>query len=311
LKGRVAIITGGSRGIGREVALALAREGVHIVIAAKTTTPHPTLPGTIYTVAKEVEELGVMCLPIQVDVRNEKAVINCVEKTIQKFGRIDIVINNASALWWKDIVDTPMNKYDLITQVNARGTFCLTKHCLPHMTKNSFGRVITMSPPIRLNGMAGHTAYNISKFGMTIVALGVAQEYKGKGITGNSLWPATVIESLASKNFKLGDKSLWRKASIIADATVHICQQDSNFTGNMLIDDTFLKSRCGYTDKDLEQYRCDPNIEPPRLLDIEGDLDSDTRKAFARGSIHDVEKDITNAIRESNSVGNAFYRSRM
>ena len=306
LKGRVAIITGGSRGIGREVALALAKKGCHIVIAAKTIKPHPTLPGTIYTVCKEVEALGVKALPVQVDIRNDEQIDQCIQATIDKFNRIDILINNASALWWRKITETPMKKYDLINSVNVRGTFALTRACLPYMVKNNYGRVITMSPPIRLNNMAGHTAYNISKFGMTLVALGVAAEYEGCNITGNSLWPATVIESLASKNFKLGNKSLWRKATIIADATVHICQQDGNFTGNMLIDDVFLRQICGYKDDDFIQYRCDPLCEPPRLLDMHNNIDQETRSAFSRGSVHDVSKDIKQA--KKTKIGQQYYQ---
>lgn len=168
LKGRVAIITGGSRGIGRECALALARLGCNIVIAAKTITPHPTLPGTIYTVAEEVRAIGVEALPYQVDLRDAAKIEACVEAVVKKFGRVDILVNNASALWWQDIVDTPARKYDLITSINARGTFLMTRACLSHMEKNNFGRVVTMSPPIQsgVGAFQGRTAYNISKMGM-------------------------------------------------------------------------------------------------------------------------------------------------
>ena len=148
LKGKVAIITGASRGIGRECALALARRGCNIVIAAKSAEPQPTLPGSIYTVAAEVEALGVQSLPFQVDLRDEAAVGRCVEAAVAKWGRVDICVNNASALWWQDIVDTPMKKYDLITSINARGSFAMTQACLPHMLRGGFGRVVTMSPPI-------------------------------------------------------------------------------------------------------------------------------------------------------------------
>lgn len=290
LKGRVAIVTGGSRGIGRECCLALAREGCNIVVLAKSAAPKPGLPGSIHTVAAEVKALGVRAMPVQVDVRDDKSIDAAIQQVKREFGRIDILINNASALWWHTIQDTPMKKYDLITTINSRGTFAMTRACLPHMVDGGFGRIITMSPPINTvpSAYAGRTAYNISKFGMTIVALGVAGEYKGTNITANSLWPATVIESQAAINFKLGDPSLWRKATILADSVLGICKQSSDFTGNMLIDDEFLRDRMGYKDVDFVKYRYDKNIEPPRLL-----ADEVASSAFLvkRGDVSKVDKD--------------------
>ena len=268
LAGRVAIISGASRGIGRECALALARLGCHIVVAAKTIEPHPTLPGTIFTVAEEIRALGVQALPFQVDLRDDKKIEECIAAAVEKFGRIDILINNASALWWQDIVDTPARKYDLITSINARGTFLMTRACLPHMEKNNFGRIINMSPPIsnKIGAFAGRTAYNISKMGMTMVALGVAAEYDSKNISANTMWPATVIESLASKNFKMGATDMWRKANIIADATVGLVCDEGTFSGNMLIDDEYLEQRWNLNSDDMIKYRYNPDVEPPRLL---------------------------------------------
>ncbi|KAK3248536.1 hypothetical protein CYMTET_20021 [Cymbomonas tetramitiformis] len=298
LSGKVAIVTGGSRGIGREVCLSLAKAGCNVVVAAKTIKDTPSLPGTIFTVAEEVKALGVDALPVQVDLRNVKDIEACVEKVVAHFGRIDILINNASALWWQDIADTPMNKYDLITGINSRGTFAMTKMCLPHMAKNGWGRIVNMSPPIRLDPgtLAGHTGYYISKYGMTLVALGAAAEYDGKGITANSLWPATVVESLASKNFKLGDEAMWRKASIIADATMAIISEEDTFTGHMLIDDTFLRYK-GLEDKDFVKYRCDPNVEPPRVLDMEWSPE-DSRGLFKRGDVKTLQKDMDSSTLE-------------
>jgi len=264
LTGKVAIISGSSRGIGRECALALARLGCNIVVAAKTVTPNPKLPGTIYTVAAECRALGVESLACQVDLRKLESIERCVEDTIKRFGRVDIVVNNASALWWQSIEKTPMKKFDLIMDINVRGAFALTRLCCPYMKKQGWGRVISMSPPITTGNLKGKTAYAISKMGMGIVALGVADEYKGV-ITGNTLWPATIIESYASKNFKLGTSDLWRKATIIADSTAAIICEPSSFTGNMLIDDEYLKYK-GFTKKDLVQYRYNPKVEPPRLL---------------------------------------------
>lgn len=214
----------------------------------------------------------------------------CAQETVAAFGRIDILVNNASALWWQDIADTPMSKYDLITAINSRGTFALTKECLPHMARSGFGRVVNMSPPVRLDVLAGHTAYYISKFGMTLVALGAAAEYRGKGITANSLWPATVIESLASINFKLGERSLWRKPSILTDCLLSIVAEPDSFTGNQLIDDTYLKSK-GLTAQDLAKYRCDPDVEPPRLLDMDVDQEV-ARNMFKRGDVKALDADL-------------------
>jgi citronellol/citronellal dehydrogenase len=244
LLGQTAIVTGGSRGIGRECVLALAREGANVVVAAKSATDTPNLPGTIFSVAKEAEALGVSALATQVDLRDEATITACVAATMAKFGRIDILVNNASALWWQDITDTPIKKYDLITSINSRGTFAMTQACFPHMAARKHGRVITMSPPItaNMNAYAGKTAYFISKFGMTMVALGAAAEGRGQGVTGNSLWPATVIESFAAVNFKLGEPATWRKASILADCVVSLALEPDDVTGRMLIDDVYLRS---------------------------------------------------------------------
>jgi len=291
LKGKVAIISGATRGIGKACAVALAKQGCNIVVAAKTTTPQPTLPGTIYSVAEELEQMGVQALPVKVDMRSLDDVKECVRQTVNKFGRIDILINNASALWWQRIEDTPMNKYDLITQINTRGSFALTHLCLPIMAKNGFGRVICMSPPIQTDFRAykGFTAYNISKFGMTMSALGAAAEYEGQGITGNSLWPATVIESQASKNFELGGREMWRKAQILSDCVLGLVSSEDSFTGNQLIDDEYLQDVHGLTDEDLAVYRCVPDVEPPRALASHGHMGSATVR---RGDVRRLGSDV-------------------
>jgi len=292
LTGKVAIITGATRGIGRTCAIALAKLGCNIVIAAKTTSPEPNLPGTIYTVAEEIEKLGVQALPVKTDLRKLDTIEECVRLTMEKFGRIDILINNASALWWHRIEGTPMNKYDLITGINARGHFAFARLCLPIMEKNGYGRVISMSPPIQTNFMAfkGFTAYNISKFGMTIVAMGAAAEYVGKGITGHSVWPATVIESSAAENFELGDKSMWRKANILADCVVGIVCGPDSYTGQQLIDDEYLMDQQGLTQEDLAIYRWDPNVDPPRLLDPKNKM-TEHPTSFSRGDVRKLDQD--------------------
>lgn len=294
LKGKVAIITGSTRGIGRECALALARQGCNIVVAAKSISEQPNLPGTIYSVASELEALGVGALPFQLDVRDAAACEACVAKAVEVFGTVDILVNNASALWWQDIVGTPVNKYDLITTLNCRSSFVLTKACLPHMIKNGFGRVITMSPPIRpeMEAYKGFTAYNISKFGMTMVAMGAAAEGAGHNVTGFSLWPATVIESQASINFELGERHMWRKATILADATVALVCEEADFTGRQLIDDEYLRYK-GLVDEDFVTYRYDPMVEPPRSLVENNKADAGSASAIGirRGDVRKLNQD--------------------
>lgn len=286
LTGKVAIITGATRGIGKCCAIALAKQGCNIVVAAKSVKDEPNLPGSIYSVATELEALGVKALPVRVDLRNLDDINECVRLTVETFGRIDIVINNASALWWQRMEDTPMNKYDLITQLNARGHFALTSLSLPHMEKNGYGRVISMGPPIQTDYKAfnGLTAYNISKFGMTMVAMGAAAEYEGKGITGHSLWPATIIESQASENFEMGEKSQWRKASILADCVLGLVSSADTYTGKQLIDDEYLMQEHGFVAEDMAVYRYDPAVEPHRLLAIasHGAHDSTARRGDVR-----------------------------
>ncbi|KAL6048843.1 oxidation-reduction process [Balamuthia mandrillaris] len=264
--GKVALITGASRGIGRVIALDFAKEGASVVVVAKSDKETPNLPGTIYTVAKEVEALGGKALPLKCDVRIDEDIERAVEATIKTFGRVDFLICNAGALWWKDVLDTPPKRYDLVHSVNARATFMFCRAVLPHMLKQGFGHMITMSPPINLDWIKGKVAYCISKFGMTLIAHGLAEEVRGKGVAINALWPATMIESYATINFALGDKAQWRKADILSDCVLRIVQENPNeFTGQALIDEDYLRSR-GVTD--FSHYRCDPNVEPPRITEV-------------------------------------------
>lgn len=270
LEGRVAVVTGASRGIGRACALALARAGCRVVCAAKsdgrvTSTSSGALPGDVHDVAAAC---GNGSIGVVTNVLNEASIVACVETAVRTFGRIDILVNNASALWWQDIEETPTKKYDLINGVNARGSFIMTRECMRHMKLGGYGRVINMGPPIpsaeRYAEYETKTAYYISKCGMTMVALGAAAEGKKYGITGNALWPATIVESLASENFQLGERDNWRKADILADCVVQLCL-DGHTTGQMLIDDEYLRTR-GATDDDFVKYRVNPDVEPPRLL---------------------------------------------
>src|SRR5262249_43877241 len=195
LAGRVAILTGASRGIGRAIALGLAREGCHIVVAAKSTESTEKLPGSIFTVAKEAEELGVQALPVQVDVRFPEQIEEMVVQSRQRLGRIDILINNAGALWWRPVLETPMKRFDLVMGVNARAALCCCQAVLPAMQEQRWGHIINMSPPIDLRFVPGRVAYCISKFGMTLLTHGLAEEVRPFNIGVNSLWPVTIIES--------------------------------------------------------------------------------------------------------------------
>ena len=296
LTNRVAIITGASRGIGREVALALASRGCHVVIAAKTVQAHPTLPGTIYTVCSEIESKypNVRALPVVVDLRSADACVKAVEETVKHFGRVDVLVNNASALWWQNMIDTPTSKYDLINGINARGAFIMTRECMKHMLKNKWGRVVSMGPPLpkSYTEYAGKTAYYMSKCGMSMVALGAAAEGEGSNITGNALWPATIIESLAATNFKLGERDTWRKASILADCVVQLCG-DARTTGETLIDDLYL-AKLGMSQREIrETYNLDPSKEVPRFLAPSADgKTSGGDWKIQRGDVKKLKKDL-------------------
>lgn len=260
LKDKVIFITGASRGIGREIALRCAKEGANIVIAAKTSEPHPTLAGTIYSVAKEVEAAGGQALPLVVDVREDSIVVDAIEKTVKQFGGIDILVNNASAINLSSTETIPMKRFDLIFSVNARATFMCSKWCIPHLKKSSNPHILNLSPPLNMHAkwFKNHLAYTMSKYGMSMCTLGMAEEFKTDGIAVNSLWPKTLIATAAvSVHFpkQLYDAS--RKPMIMADAAYEIFTTDSKtLTGQFLIDETFLKER-GITD--FNHYALHPN----------------------------------------------------
>lgn len=263
LAGKVAIVTGASRGIGRVLALTFAREGADVVVAAKSEAETARLPGTIYSVAREVEALGVRALPIKVDVRQLPDIEAMVAETVQQFGRIDILINNAGALWWQDVADTPMFRFDLMHEINVRASFAASQAVLPAMTAAGGGHIMVCSPPIDLSVLPHKTGYLISKYGMTMLALGLAEEVRERNIAVNALWPVTLIESQATINFNIGGPKLWRKAEIVADAALEVVTSPPmSVTGRALLDEDFLRER-GVTD--FIKYRCDPDHEPPRL----------------------------------------------
>lgn len=263
LKDQVAIITGSSRGIGRDIALRLADEGCNIVVVGKTSEPNPKLPGTIHTVADEVRERGVKALPVQCDVRSIEAIEDMVKATIETFGKVDILINNAGALWWQPLMNTPANRFDLMIDINARAPFYAAQAVLPSMIANKHGHIINMSPPIELEHVPYHIGYTISKFGMTLISLGLAEEMREHNIGVYSLWPKTMIESLATINWGLGDESMWRKPSIMSDAVVELVSgEPMRYSGQALLDETVLAG-AGITDFDV--YNCVPGSHPPPL----------------------------------------------
>ncbi len=260
LKGKTLFITGASRGIGLAIALRAARDGANITIAAKTAEPHPKLAGTIYTAAEEIERAGGKALPLMVDVRDETVVKDALDKTAVRFGGIDIVVNNASAIQLTGIADTDMRRFDLMHQINARGTFVVSKWAIPYLEKAANPHILMISPPLDMKEkwFAPHTAYSMAKFGMSLVVLGLAGELRPKGIAVNALWPRTIIATAAIKNLLGGEKRMRqaRKPDIMADAAYAVLTSPSReFTGHFLIDDTFLAER-GVSD--FEHYRVDP-----------------------------------------------------
>ncbi len=256
---KVAFITGASRGIGKACAHRFAREGYDIVVAAKSTEENPKLPGTIFTAADEIARHGTEVFPVRCDVTDLLSVEQAAKATLDKFGRVDVVINNAGALWWKTMDETPMKRFDLMMDVNARGAFAVTSAFLPVMKEQKSGHAVFMSPPIDLRMLPGHIGYCISKFGMTMIAHGIPQEFGDYNIRASALWPKTLIESFATINWKLGDPTLWRKADILADATWEIVQHPDLSNGKALIDEEFLRA-IGYTD--FDQYLCVPDGQP-------------------------------------------------
>ena len=260
LSGKTLFVTGASRGIGLAIALRAARDGANVVIAAKTAEPHKHLPGTIYTAAEAIEAAGGAALPLVVDVRDEANVQDAVAQAVARFGGIDICVNNASAISMTRVEDTEMKRYDLMNGVNARGTFLVTKTCLPYLRKAANPHVLMLSPPLDMKAkwFSGHVAYTMAKFGMSMCVLGMAEEFKGDGVAVNALWPRTTIATAAIEFALLGAEGMrhCRKPDIMADAAHAIFTSPSReLTGQFLIDDELLYAR-GV--RDFESYRVDP-----------------------------------------------------
>lgn len=267
LKGKTAIITGASRGIGLEIAKKLASEGANVVIAAKTDQPHPKLAGTIHSAVREIQVMGGKALAFKVDIRMEEEVQALIQKTVETFGGIDILVNNASAIQLTDTLSTDIKRFDLMHGVNARGTFLCSKLALPYLLKSSNPHVITLSPPLNFEArwFQNHVAYSMAKFGMSLVTLGMSAEFKGK-VAFNSLWPKTIIATAAIE-FAVGNAEMMnfaRKPSILADASLSVLLEDAReFSGNYLVDEDYLRSK-GV--ENFESYRVNPAIPEEKLI---------------------------------------------
>ena len=252
LEGKTLFITGASRGIGKAIALRAARDGANVAVAAKTTEPHPKLPGTIYSAAEEIEEAGGKALPCVVDIRDEAQIAAAVAKTVATFGGIDILVNNASAISLTGTESTSMKRYDLMHSVNTRGTFACSQACIPHLRKAENPHILNNSPPLNMEArwFGPHVAYTMAKFGMSMCVLGMAEELKADGIAVNAIWPRTVIATAAVQNLLGGDDVMRgaRTVEIMADAAYAILTKPSRaFTGHFCVDEEVLR-RAGVTD---------------------------------------------------------------
>ncbi len=262
LQGKTLLVTGGSRGIGLAIARRASADGANIVIAAKTSDPHPKLPGTIHTAAREIEAEGGSCLPVLCDIRDDAQIANAVSAAVQRFGGIDILVNNASAISLTGTLDTPMKRFDLMFDINLRGTYAVSQACIPHLKKAANPHILTLSPPLAMDArwFKKHVAYTIAKYGMSMCVLGMAEEFRDAGIAVNALWPRTLIATAALQMIAGIDAKRARKPEIVADAAHWILSQPSRAcTGNFFIDEEVLR-RAGV--RDFSRYAVDPTTIP-------------------------------------------------
>ena len=261
-KNKTIFITGATRGIGKAIALKFAEEGANIVIAAKTVKPHPKLPGTIFDAAEEIESAGGKALPIRTDIRDENQINDAVQQTIDQFGSIDALVNNASAISLTGTLETPMKKFDLMFGINVRGTYAVSQACLPYLLKSNNPHILNIASPINLNPkwFQEYTAYTIAKYGMSMCVIGMSEEFKNDGLAVNALWPKTIIDTAALRLVPGVDSEASRDASIMADAAYSILSKDSKTcSGNFFLDEEVLVSD-GVTD--FSNYMVNPNKTP-------------------------------------------------
>jgi citronellol/citronellal dehydrogenase len=271
LTGKTMFISGGSRGIGLAIAKRVAQDGANVAFIAKTAEPHPALPGTVYTAAAEIEEAGGRALPIVGDIRNDEQVTAAVEAAVEMFGGIDLCVNNASAINLSNTESIPMKRYDLMQGINTRGTFLLSKSCIPYLKESNNPHILTLSPPLNMapHWFKNHVAYTIAKYGMSMVTLGLSQELADDGIAANCLWPRTIIATAAVQNLLGGDAAMAqsRRPEIVADAAYHIFTMDSReATGNFYIDEDVLTD-AGVTNFDQYGYGEGSNLQLDIFLD--------------------------------------------
>lgn len=256
LIGRVAVVTGASRGIGKALAIRLAEEGADVVVAAKSEQSSEQMPGSIHETADAVRAQGRRALALPTDVRSEEAVQAMIQRTVSEFGRIDILINNAGAIWLQPLLNTPPKKFDLLMSVNVRAAYLGAYFALPYMQRQRWGHILNMCPRLTANPSPGRTCYMISKLGMARLAIGIAEEHRADNIAANTLWPRTPIETQATIHWKMGDRSEWRTAEIMCDACMAIfAQEPASYSGNQLIDEQVLTELAGVTD--FDHYWCE------------------------------------------------------
>ncbi|WKX97881.1 hypothetical protein Q1695_013517 [Nippostrongylus brasiliensis] len=309
--GRTVVISGASRGIGKEIALKLAKDGANIVVAAKTASAHPKLPGTIYTAAEEIEKAGGKALPCVVDVRDEGSVQNAVEEAVKKFGGIDILINNASAISLTGTEETEMKRYDLMHSINTRGTFLMSKTCLPYLKQGKNPHILNISPPLLMEPrwFSNHVAYTMAKYGMSMCVLGMHEEFRPYGVAVNALWPLTAIWTAAMEMLSSGSgESGSRKPSIMADAAYAVLSKNSRqYTGNFAIDEDVLRAE-GVTD--FSKYAVDPaapltaDFFIPNIENYPETFRSSSPRAKSVESLKKaaVEEDVTNVLKSMKTL---------
>ncbi|XP_017491353.1 PREDICTED: hydroxysteroid dehydrogenase-like protein 2 [Rhagoletis zephyria] len=283
LLGKTVFVSGGSRGIGKAIALKLAKDKANVIIAAKTAEKHPKLEGTIFTAAEEIEKAGGKCLPVQCDLRVEDSVKNAFEQAVKKFGGIDILINNASAISITNVENTEMKRFDLMHQVNTRGTFMASKYALPHLSKSSHAHILNLSPPLLMvpKWFNQHVAYTMAKYGMSMCVLGMAEEFKDRSIAVNALWPRTLILTAAMASFGGVEETakFCRKVDIMADAAYAILSKNNpSVTGNFFIDELVLRKE-GVTN--FESYNCVPGVQ----LMADGFIPDELAEGLLQGSL--------------------------